>query len=127
MPDRPSTMNCKEVREELVYYLRGQLAPKETERVATHVQGCAACFRAVAAERELSELLEHRLERHAAPLALKRNLADLLPREVEPAAVPRRRQGWLPRLVPPLASAVAAAMLTVVGLRALHPQRPESQ
>jgi anti-sigma factor RsiW len=120
-------MDCKEVREELAYHLRGQLAPDVQTRVAAHVQGCAACTRALAAEEQLSELLEQRLPRHAAPLSLQRRLADLLPPAIEPAPAARWGHVWRARLLSPLASAVAAAVLTVVGLRVLHQHEPPSE
>jgi anti-sigma factor RsiW len=75
-------------------------------------------------EKLLSEMLEHRLPRYSAPFALKRRLADLVPPEDQPEGAPRERRPWLSRVAPPLASAAAAAMLTLVGVRALQ-RRPE--
>jgi anti-sigma factor RsiW len=121
-------MDCREAREQLLDYQRAQLAPDERSQVAAHLEGCAACSRALAAEIDLSEALEHRLPRYSAPLALKQRLADLVPPERE-RAVARSGRGWLFRLAPPLASAIAASVLTIVGFQAFRQhsrERPTS-
>jgi anti-sigma factor RsiW len=120
-------MDCKEARERLLDYERGRLGPDDRARVADHLASCAACERVLLHEKELSEVLEHRLPRYSAPLALKRRLAELVPREIEPVIAPRRERRWIGRLAPQLASAIAGAMLMLVGLRVLHLQRPEPE
>jgi anti-sigma factor RsiW len=120
-------MDCKEARQQLLDYQRAQLGPDERARVAAHLEGCAPCGRALAEEIDLSEALEHRLPRYSAPLALQQRLAELAPPEREPVA-PRPGRGWLFRLAPPLASAVAGSVLTILGQKVLRPEheRPTS-
>jgi len=118
-------MDCKDARDQLLDYQRAQLGPDEGARVAAHLAGCAGCSRALAEETELSEALEHRLPRYSAPLALKQRLIELAPPEREHATMTRAGRGWLFRLAPPLASAVAASILTIVALQVLRPQHSQ--
>ena len=37
------TMTCREIRDYLVDYLAGDLAPQEREELERHVQGCSHC------------------------------------------------------------------------------------
>jgi anti-sigma factor RsiW len=120
-------MDCKEAREQLLAYQRAQLGPDGRARVAAHLAGCAGCSRALAEEAELSEALEHRLPRYSAPLALKQRLAELVPPGREHSVMPRAGRGWLFRLAPPLASAVAASILLIVGLQVLRPQHSQER
>jgi anti-sigma factor RsiW len=115
-------MDCNEAREHLLDYQRGRLTPEVRERVAAHVESCEACRRVLAEEAAMSELLDRRMPQHVAPLALKRRLADLVPPEHAADVAPPRERRWTSRFAPPLASAVAAALITFV---IMHVRRPE--
>ena len=78
--------------------------------------GCEACAHEEAAEALLSELLEHRLPQHAAPLALKRRLAAAWPDAAAPA--PPWWAGWRRALVP----ALALGVLLLAALPLYYPQ-----
>jgi anti-sigma factor (TIGR02949 family) len=120
-------MTCNDIRQELLGYQRGQLAPEAGDRVKAHLATCEACRRAAAVEEQLGELLERRLPQHPAPPALKRRLAARLP--MEPGARPAvPRRAWMRRIAPPFASALAAAALALVCVRAINPSafHPES-
>ncbi len=113
-------MDCKSVRDRLLDYRRGRVAPEEQARVASHVEGCGSCRRAVTAEGELEELLAHRLPRHAAPFALKRLLASRFGK-LPTAITPPVRRRWLRRAAPSGLSAFAAAALVLLGMRVMNP------
>jgi mycothiol system anti-sigma-R factor len=110
-------MECREVRDQLLAYQRGQLGDEERARIAAHLDQCEACRRTAAAEAGLSELLKKRLPRHTAPAALKRRLAE---RVAGPDVQPKRPRRLRPYLTP-LASALAAAALVLVGVRVTQP------
>jgi len=99
-------MSCDDARALLLDAQRGRLAPELRARMQAHVQGCAACAHEEAAEALLSDALEHRLPQHAAPVALKRRLAQTWPRPEDTG----RWRRWGRVLVP---AAVAAALLVV--------------
>ena len=102
-------MNCDDVRPHLLDYQRGRLSARLQEDVRAHVQACSACDHEIAAEALLTEILEHRLPQHGAPLALKRRLASQWPQTA------RLQPSWWARwgrtLVPALAT--AAVLLAV--------------
>lgn len=105
-------MNCQDVRRQLLDYQRATLGLDLRADISAHLDGCADCARAGAAEQALSELLEQRLPQHPAPLGLKGLLADRWP------SAPAPRLSWWTRwgrsLVP--AAAVAVVLLTVMPL-----------
>jgi len=70
-------MECAEYREDLHELQRGRLDAARATALRQHLASCEGCARADAVERALTELLEARLPRHAAPEALKRRLATL--------------------------------------------------
>ena len=103
-------MNCDDVRPQLLDYQRGRLSARLQEDVRAHVQACSACDHEIAAEALLTEILEHRLPLHGAPLALKRRLASQWPltAHIQPSWWAR----WRRTLGPALAT--AAALLIAV-------------
>jgi anti-sigma factor RsiW len=110
-------MECEEARKELLRYQRGQLDGGTQAQVAAHLEGCDGCRRAAAAEAGLSELLEQKLPRHAAPPALKQRLAErVAAAPAQPAARRRFR-----RYTAPIASALAAAAMVLVAVRVTQP------
>jgi anti-sigma factor RsiW len=118
-------MTCQDVHPLLLDLQRGRLAPELREQVGAHLQGCAACTHAEAAERLLTEALEQRLPQHAAPIALKRRLAAAWPAE-RLRAVPWWSR-WGRSVLPPLA--VAAVLLVVIPVyyqRGVGPGGPRS-
>ena len=58
-------MDCRDAQPRLLEYHRTRLAPEDHERIGAHLDGCAACARAHAAEQALSVLLDTRVPRHA--------------------------------------------------------------
>ena len=101
-------MDCHDVRDQLLDYQHGRLAPGLVTGMRRHLDGCADCSHADAVERELSHALERRTPQYPAPLALKRRLAAswVAPAPAPPASRPR---SWLRTLVP--AGLAAAALL----------------
>jgi hypothetical protein len=77
-------MICEDVSGLLLDAQRGRLAPDVRAQVAAHVQTCHACPHEEGAEQLLTEALESRLPRHAAPVALKRRLVAQWPGLVAP-------------------------------------------
>jgi anti-sigma factor RsiW len=73
-------MNCNDVRPQLLDYQRGELSTSHRTEVRAHLEGCTACDHELTAEAVLTETLERRLPRYAAPLALKRRFAAQWPR-----------------------------------------------
>src|SRR5258708_3710954 len=116
MPSRQK-MECEDVREQLLAYQRGQLDGDAQAQIASHLEGCEDCRRAAAAEAGLSDLLEHRLPRYAAPGALKRRLAE----RVALRSAPPKRSRRLARNMAPFASALAAAALVLLAVRVTQP------
>jgi len=98
-------MNCDDVRPQLLDYQRGELSSRLQEEIRVHLHTCARCEDEAAAEALLTEVLEHRLPQHGAPLVLRRRLAQQWP------AILRRKPSWWVRwgrtLVPTLATAAA--------------------
>ncbi len=107
---------CEETRLRLLDYRRGLLPPPADETVRAHLDRCEDCAREDAAEQALTEVLEHRLPQHPAPLWLKRRLAVAHP--VSPGAR-RRARGLRPVLA--TAAVVAALAVAVVLVRPVAP------
>jgi anti-sigma factor RsiW len=103
-------MTCQDVRPLLLAFQRGQLGAEPQGAVEAHLQGCPACAHEAAAERLLTEALEHRVPQHAAPIALKRRLRAEWPAETHRA--PSWWGRWGRSVVPALA--VAAGLLVAV-------------
>ncbi|MFL5262278.1 MAG: anti-sigma factor family protein [Anaeromyxobacteraceae bacterium] len=101
-------MTCDDAHQHLHDDARGRADPAVHAELAAHVGGCAACQRAREAELALDELLEHRLPRYTAPLALKRRLGLRLgtPDAARPAPA---------RFSRVLAPALAASVALVAG------------
>jgi anti-sigma factor RsiW len=125
---------CDEIREGLISFAEGELAPARHHRVAAHLGGCAACARE--AER-LAEVLSRTraLPTPEMPEAFWADFGAVVRQRVAAEAPPRapffRRVGtrrdrlrWL-RLVPALGAAVAAGVLLAFGL-ARTPRVPPS-
>jgi len=106
-------MNCQDVRPHLLDYQRGRLRADVEARMRSHLETCAACAQGEAAEQVLTELLEQRLPQHAAPLALKRQLAAQWPGGMA-SSKPSWWQRWGRPMVPALA--VALVLLAVMPL-----------
>jgi len=125
---------CDEIREELIGYAEGDLAPARHHQVAAHLGRCAACARE--AER-LAEVLE-RTRALPAPEMTEAFWADFgatvrqrISREAPPRAPVFQRVGawrdrlaWL-RLMPALGAAVAAGVLLAFGVARI-PRVPPS-
>jgi len=108
-------MDCLDVRDRLLEFQQGRLAPDLVTGLRRHLDGCPDCAHADAAERELTRVLERRTPQHPAPIALKRKLAAPWPAAPRPA--PRARHRW--RLVLPAALVAAALVFLVPGVRQL--------
>jgi hypothetical protein len=77
-------MICEDVSGLLLDAQRGRLAPDVRAQLDDHVRTCRACLHEEGAEQLLTEALESRLPRHAAPVALKRRLVVEWPGLVAP-------------------------------------------
>lgn len=100
-------MSCREIRVSLVAYLNNELPAQHREKVAEHLSVCAACSRALEAERLLGEKLQVR-QRIPAP---SRGFES---RVLSAATTETARQGrWSHRV---LGGAVAAALALGVSL-----------
>jgi anti-sigma factor RsiW len=107
-------MECREARELIVEEVRGTLAAgPAADQVRAHLSSCAACRAQADAERALSEVLETKLSRYAAPVALRRRIAAGWPASAPRAAAPRRP--WRPVQGIAFAAALSAAVAVVVG------------
>ncbi|HYL80758.1 MAG TPA: hypothetical protein VEU07_08095 [Candidatus Acidoferrum sp.] len=98
------------MRIQLKDYQQGRLRPELQGEVRAHLDTCAACVRAEAAERVLTDLLEQRLPQHPASLALKRRLAADWPATSAP------KPSWWTRWGRSIAPAFAVAVVLLVAL-----------
>ena len=101
-------MDCLDVRDHLLDFQQGRLAPDLVGGVQRHLDGCADCALADLTERELSLALERRTPQYSAPLALKRRLAAAWP-----APAPPRTRGHRLRLLHYAALAAALLLLAL--------------
>jgi anti-sigma factor RsiW len=109
-------MQCEDVRIHLLDYQQDRLRPDLQGEVRAHLDTCAACARAEAAEHVLTDLLEQRLPQHPASLALKRRLAAEWPVTSAP------KPSWWTRWGRSLAPALAVAMVLLVALPLYYEQ-----
>jgi len=107
-------MDCGRARELNLDGLRERLSAATKAELQAHLSTCVRCRAHAEAERVLGEVLES-LPQHAAPLALKRRLAESWP-SIETGTLPRR--AWAPRWAA-LATAAAALVLVVAGSTSL--------
>jgi anti-sigma factor RsiW len=106
-------MTCEDARTRLLDFVRHRLDPAMETDVGAHVAACTACASAAKAEQALDELLQDRLPRYEAPVALERRLGLLLG---QPEAVPRRPpRRW--RIVAPAMAAGLALVAIGVALQ----------
>jgi len=99
-------MDCHDVRDQLLDYQQGRLAPDLVTGMRRHLDGCADCAHADLVERELTQALERRTPQYSASVALKRRLAASWPSDAAPLPT---RKSWRRALLP--AGLVAAALL----------------
>jgi len=116
-------MDCHDVRDQLLDFQQGRLAPDLVTGVRRHLDGCGDCAHADLVERELTQVLERRTPQYSAPVALKRKLAANWPASA-PAAPRSRGRSWL-RLSLPAALAGAALLLVVPSVRELVTPKSE--
>src|SRR5262245_21499343 len=109
-------MDCGRAQELSLDGLRGRLSAATEAELQEHLATCVRCRAHVEAERVLSEVLDS-LPQHAAPLSLKRRLAESWTSLATEALRPRRT--WMPRQVAALATAAAALAIVVAGSTSL--------
>jgi anti-sigma factor (TIGR02949 family) len=102
-------MDCLDVRDQILDYQHGRLAPDLITGMRRHLDTCADCALADQVERELTQALERRTPQYPAPVALKRRLAASWPVQARPPSAHKR---WSRTLLP--AGLVAAALLLAV-------------
>jgi anti-sigma factor RsiW len=107
---RLDRMDCREARRHLLDDQRGRLEPASHGDLRAHVGACAACGRAEAVERSLTELLERGLPRYPASLSLKRRLAAQWAAPTEP------KRAWWPHSWRSVAAAFAVAAVVLVAI-----------
>ena len=100
------TLDCHAARARLLDAHRARLAADAGGDLAAHLAGCADCSHENAAERLLSEALEHRLPARPASTALRERIAA--------TSVARPRSRWRHALVPALAAAFALVVTVPV-------------
>lgn len=103
-------MDCHDVRDRLLDFQEGRLAPHLVTGVRRHLDHCGDCAHADLVERELTQVLERRTPQYSAPVALKRRLAANWPAPA-PAPSRGRRRSWLRLALP---AALAAVLLLLV-------------
>src|SRR5262245_26887814 len=99
-------MDCAEARSLLLGRARGELRGEVVQHLEAHLATCEACRQGDVADRELSKLLEQRLQRPAAPESLRQTLKA---RHGRPRPV---TAGRLKRAAGVLLGAAAGAALT---------------
>src|SRR5258705_3211835 len=112
-------MKCEEVRLQLLDYQEGRLRLEAQSAVRAHLDGGPDCTRADVIERDLTQLLEHRLPQHPASLALKRRLAAQW-------SEPIVQRSWWARSRGSLVPALAAAAVIFVAAPLVYHQRTAS-
>jgi anti-sigma factor RsiW len=94
-------MDCREVRELLEEFRRGELEPVRAQAVEAHLRGCPACRALREADDRLARAVQE-LGRTPAPAALRRRIRALSPPDAPGRGLARRLR-W------PVAAALAAA------------------
>lgn len=102
-------MECGEVRERLIGFLKGELDGPEAEEVRAHLGQCPACAAEQGAEEGLTRALQTSLPRYAAPPHVRERVRAAL-REAEGAG----RGGVVGFLRRPWAAALAGASVTAL-------------
>jgi anti-sigma factor RsiW len=115
-------VDCHDVRDQLLDYQHGRLAPGLVTGLRRHLDDCADCAHAELVERELTRALERRTPQYAAPIALKRRLAAGWP---APARPPRARSLWTRALLPAGMAAAALLLVAPVAREMLSPTSHE--
>ncbi len=118
--------SCPEMEELLVDYVDGSIGRSAASRVEEHCSSCASCSEAVAALRDIPEMLRAEAEQAGAAAGLENpefwtdQRREVLARigEIEQAEA-ARTQGFDARLLLPLAAAVAIAIAGVISLQSL--------
>jgi mycothiol system anti-sigma-R factor len=128
------TAACAAIRAQLCAFVDGELAPEERQTIDVHVHGCAACTRALEAERQTRTLVRRTVRFEPTPPAVReRLLARLhteaaLPDTAGEAAPPAWREWLAGMLEAPgwrYGLQVAAVALVVVAMgAALRPPQP---
>ena len=115
-------MTCDQARLLLVDLGAASQTAEEARALRDHLGGCQACAALEREERALSDLLEARLPRPAAPERLRRALEEQVARAearaAPPAAAPSRRWAW------PALAAVASAAAVALWLAPRGPAAP---
>jgi anti-sigma factor RsiW len=106
-------MSCKQ-EDELTAYVDAELSPTETQRVRTHLLGCAQCRATEALLRRTLSSLEA-LPAFEPSLALRRNVLARL--DSLPLPLSERFRGWLrPGVLLPSAAGLLAASVVALFL-----------
>src|SRR5262245_36652840 len=108
-----TAMDCSKARELNVDRLRGALATQAVDALRDQLSTCAACRAHAEAEQALSDVLETRLPRYAAPAALQRRIAAGWPASGSTTARAERRPWWR---APQLAVGAALSAVLAVGV-----------
>jgi anti-sigma factor RsiW len=112
-------MRCEEAQELITARVDGELTTDEELAIEVHLEACAACRQACAAESQLKQQIRLASFAVAAPASLRQAIQASAAREREPAGPRRRRglrrwfgagSGWRP------AFAAAVLALTLAGL-----------
>src|ERR1051325_8205233 len=105
--------DCTEARAALTPYVDGELDAGESGAFERHLEGCAVCRQALAAERALKSAIRA-MPRTAMPVSLAERVRAALPPPRRPAST------WFPRM-PALAAGLALFLLGGVVARVALP------
>lgn len=96
-------MTHKEIHQQLPDYVLGLLTPGQTDEVAEHLAGCAACRRVVLGEREIGALVRGTLNVTTRPDAARMSqLMPPMPPVPQQSGRGKIGKNWTGRLVPAL-------------------------
>jgi hypothetical protein len=95
-------MNCNEVQKSLVYFLEGEIAAAEAQRIRQHVSECEACRRELATltsvRYNIAQALQSRARQVQPSSEAWSNLEARLAKEARPS--PTKLSVWITRLAP---------------------------
>ena len=107
-------MRCSELEKFVYVYLDGEFEPRECAEFEEHLRSCDACREMLSFERSFHDILRKRLDRQAAPAALRSRILADVRKEARQEGGVLARVARLPLVVkaaPALAAAAAALVI----------------
>ncbi len=106
--------------DEIVDYLRRELAPDADARALAHLESCASCTAAYDAEARLSDALRHyaRANERELPQGVVHAIRDAIERDAQAPSFAQRVAAWFrPVILAPTVAALAIAVAAAIWLR----------